>query len=163
MRIKHATAIALSGLIWFVGGIILLSKGLNFVVESSKSEQVGTLISLLLPLSKTKEQAALFLVVIGLMIGYLKGKMVFVKSVKRVVERIFSFTSPVRLVDIYTKSYLILILSMVGLGFIIRFLPIGLDVRGVIDVAIGSALLKGALLYFRFAIAARKERSIENG
>jgi hypothetical protein len=162
MRIKHATAIALSGLIWFIGGMMLLSKGLNFIVASVRSEQIGSLIALLLPLSKTAEQAALFLVVIGLAVGYLKGRMVLTKSVKRVVDRIFSFPSPVRLIDVYNKSYILLILSMVGLGFIIRFLPISVDIRGVIDVAIGSALVKGSLMYFRFAIAAKKARSMDN-
>jgi hypothetical protein len=38
---------------------------------------------------------------------------------------------------------------MVLLGLVIRFLPIPIDARGLVDVAIGSALINGAMLYFR--------------
>jgi hypothetical protein len=40
---------------------------------------------------------------------------------------------------------------MMMLGMIFRYLPIPIDVRGFIDLAIGSALMNGAMLYFRAA------------
>jgi hypothetical protein len=40
---------------------------------------------------------------------------------------------------------------MILLGLSMRFMPILIDVRGVIDVAIGFALLNGSMLYFRLA------------
>jgi hypothetical protein len=42
---------------------------------------------------------------------------------------------------------------MMALGLVFRFLPIPIDLRGLIDVAIGSALINGAMLYFRAARA----------
>jgi hypothetical protein len=85
------------------------------------------------------------------MIGFAKGRLVLSKTVDRVVKRIRSLQVPIRASQIYARSYWILIGSMVALGFAMRFLPIPLDARGLIDVAIGSALVNGAMLYFRAA------------
>jgi hypothetical protein len=57
--------------------------------------------------------------------------------------------APIRFVDAYPKSYWLLLASMMALGFLLRLVPV--EVRGFIDVVVGSALLNGALLYFRAA------------
>ena len=44
---------------------------------------------------------------------------------------------------------------MACLGFILRFFP--LDVRGAVDIAVGSALINGAILYLRHAIPSAKQ------
>lgn len=124
----HRTWIAISGFLWFFIGTFLLYKGLHLVVDSAS---LG----------------------IGLVIGFIKGRFVLAKTVRRVVGRIAALPLPIRLKDAYSKSYWILIGSMVVLGMSFRFLPISVGARGIIDVAIGSALINGALLYFRAARA----------
>jgi len=39
-----------------------------------------------------------------------------------------------------------------GLGMGIRYFGVPVDVRGLIDVAVGSALINGAMLYFRVGV-----------
>lgn len=134
LYMKHRGWIIFSGVLWFVIGSRLLYKGLQF-------------------LSETPREMATLLLAIGLLIGFFKGRFVFVKSVRKTVLRIVSLPLPIRLKDVYVPSYYILILAMMGLGIALRFLPISSAARGTIDVAIGSALLNGALLYFRSAIA----------
>ena len=87
--------------------------------------------------------------ILALLVGFAKGRFVFAKTVWRVVSRIQALSLPIRFSQVYTKSYWILIGAMMMLGLTFRFLPIPLDARGFVDVAIGSALINGAMLYFR--------------
>ena len=112
---------------------------------------------------RDKEQAALVLITLGLFIGFLKTRLVLHKTVKRVVQRIFSLPAPVPFSKMYKPSYYLLIrrndVAWNGIAFSKsskRFL------LGLIDVAVGSALINGAVLYFRYAFLLRKQKSLEN-
>jgi len=126
--------IYLSGALWFVIGLFLMYKGLFFI--SSASGHVNN-----------------WIIFFALMIGFLKGRFVLVKTVQKVVLRIRSLPSPIRFSQVYPKSYWILIGSMMMLGMALRYLPIPISVRGFVDLAIGSALMNGSMLYFRAARA----------
>ena len=147
---KHRNWIFLSGFIWFSIGLWLLYKGLRLISEAVI--QPGSLSVKLEPVFGNAQQAGAFLVGIGLLVGLLKGRFVLIKTVRKVVSRICSLPLPIRLKDAYSRSYWILLGSMFALGMAFRFLPLPVDVRGTIDVAIGSALIQGALFYFKEAI-----------
>lgn len=162
MRINHVAMIILSGAVWLAIGLFLLIKGLSLVVAATHFTADPLLIKSLVKLAGTREQAALLLIAFALVVGFLKGKFVLTKTVKRGVERIFSFPSPVPLSKIYGLSAYLVIFLMMGMGMLMRSLPISGDVRGAVDVAIGAALINGALFYFRCAFAARGQRSFDN-
>lgn len=90
-----------------------------------------------------------FLMGVSLFIGFIKGRFVLRRTVLRVSSRILSLPLPIRIKDVYSLSYVCLIGSMMGLGVVFRFVPLPLDVKGMIDVAVGAALIQGALFYFR--------------
>lgn len=159
MRLSHPVCILMSGIIWLAVGIMLLTKGLNHVVQAAHPEHFGIkawLIPSLTSIAGGREQAALLVIATGLLIGFIKGRWVLVKSVQRTVTHILSQPAPLKLSQVYAKSYYYLIFSMMGLGFLLKVLPIAADFKGLIDVAIGSALMNGALLYFRCALIKTK-------
>ena len=146
---KHRGWIAFSGLIWLAAGISLMHKGLKFVADASYlpdafcvrfQERFGSI-----------QAAGTALVAVALLLGFLKGRFVLVKTVRRVSFRIQSLPLPIKITSLYTPSYLILLGSMMALGFLVRFISMPMDIRGFIDVAIGSALINGAMLYFQAA------------
>lgn len=137
---KQRGWIAFSGFVWFFVGIFLLYKGLCLIVEATD----------LLCLSQKR---ANLLIALGLLVGFLKVHFVLAKTVRRVVLRIASLPLPIRFKEAYSPAYWALIGGMMALGMLFRYLPISLDFRGTIDVAIGSALINGAILYFRAARA----------
>jgi hypothetical protein len=159
MRISKAAWIAISGLIWFVVGVGLLTMGLHFIIHKAQIElgETTSLIAKISPLAGGREQAALALITIGLIIGFIKGRFVLAKTVKRVSERILSLEPPLKLSQVYSRGYLFLIGGMVLLGMSMKYLGFPADIRGLIDVAIGSALMNGASVYFRVAMHVRKE------
>lgn len=117
--------IQISGIIWLSIGAFLFYKGM-FLTKS------------------------LLLFGLALFLGCLKGELILQKTAKRIVGQICSLSSPISFKKVYPLSYWLLILSMVALGFLCRYLPD--EVRGFIDIAIGSALMYGARLYFRASL-----------
>jgi len=147
---NHKNWIIASGFLWFAIGASLLYKGLGFIAAATflpdsfcmRWQQVFG----------SPQQGGIVLIGVGMGVGLMKGLFVLSKTVQRVTGRIRGLTLPIRVSQVYAKSYWLVIGAMVGLGMSLRFLSIPLDVRGVIDVAIGSALLVGSLLYFREAM-----------
>lgn len=154
-KCSHRVLIIISGCVWLCVGIFLLSLGLHFILDTLQYKTFYqdrfSLIAVLSPFVGNLQETALTLITLCLVVGYIKGRFVLAKSVKRQVLRILSLPNPTPLKYIYSKAYYILLGSMIGLGILMRFLPISLDTRGAVDLAIGAALINGALLYFRFA------------
>lgn len=152
-KVNHVTMIVLSGLVWLVVGCFLLPLGLNFIVGSILKENLITVhrpvLDFLAPFAGGVDSAALLWIVFALLVGFFKGRYVFAKTVQRSVTRILALPNPAPLSQIYPLAYYILLGSMILLGVLVRFAP--LDVRGGVDVAVGAALINGAMLYFRQA------------
>ena len=150
MKVSHTSMVVLSGLVWLAVGVFLLALGLNFIFESILRENLAELrrplLDSIIPYVKNLNQAALYLIALSFFVGYFKGRYILGKTVKKGVDRLASLPNPAKLSQIYTKKYYILLGVMVLLGVIVRFAP--LDVRGAVDVAVGSALVTGATLYF---------------
>lgn len=159
MKFTPTIAIVASGILWLIIGIFLLTKGLNLVVLATHAEQFGvrsTLIPYVTTFVSGREQAALLLITVALIVGLLKGRLVLIKSVKRVVARIHSLPQPLKINQVYSWGYLAIIAGMMGLGMLIRVLKLPADIHGLVDVAIGSALINGSMIYFRFAVLSKK-------
>lgn len=149
-KLTHSTLIFISGVVWLAVGTGLLTLGLKLLTAAAQGEEgyyplLGALSSYMGGMAQT----ALFFIVIGLSLGYSKSKYVLSKSVKRSVTRIQSFPNPTQLSNIYSRGYYLLLGGMIGLGLSIKFLGIPNDIRGLIDTAVGAALLNGSMLYFR--------------
>lgn len=158
MKFSHATWVFFSGAVWLAIGVLLLTKGLGYLVLASRfPESASALMNSLESLTGPGPQSALCLILAGLLAGFVKGRYVLARTVKRIVARIVSLPEPVALKDVYTMRYYFLIGGMMCLGMVFKWLPIGIDLKGLIDVAIGSALVNGAVLYFRHLLAIKKE------
>lgn len=154
MKLSHAKMIVISGLIWFGIGVYLLQLGLNLLLEGMNSSGFTghyPLLKALVPYLGSFETTVVMLIVVALFIGYFKGRYVLGKSAKRGVNRIRSFANPAPLHHIYSGKYYILLGSMIALGISIKYMGLPNDVRGLIDAAIGSALINGSMIYFKLA------------
>lgn len=146
---KHRGWVVFSGCLWMGIGVFLLRKGLHFL-NAARLDPDSISVSLQGVLGSADQMSTLILV-FGLLVGFLKSRFVFSKTVARVVHRIQSLPLPIRFSQVYTPAYWMIIGSMMMLGMVFRFLPIPIDLRGFIDVAIGSALMHGGIMYFRKA------------
>lgn len=158
MKLSHKTLVILSGIVWLAIGTYLLYMGLNLLTNHTAAVEPHNypLLHFLKPYAGTIESAALILVALGLAIGHYKGRYVLGKSARRGVERIMAMPNPARLSRIYSPKYYVLIAAMIALGVSIKYMGVDNDIRGFVDVAIGSALINGALIYFRLSGGAAK-------
>ncbi len=150
MNIRRDIAVRLYGVVWLAVGLMLMFKGTPMVVKAATQPQLP-LISLLKPLVGSCEQAAMVLVVSGLLLGFIKGRTVLAKAARKSIERVKGFEVSFPMKKFFSARYVILLGIMMGLGFLLRVLKLPVDVHGLIDVAIGSALIQGAMVYFRSA------------
>jgi hypothetical protein len=155
LRLSHAKLVLLSGLVWALIGGLLLNIGLNLLMglpnQPLESDKYP-LLTMLSPYVGSGQECAIVLVAVALFIGFFKGRYVLGKSAKRGIERLLTFPNPTSLRNIYSAKYYILLGVMCGIGMSIKFLGIPNDVRGFVDVAIGAALINGAMIYFRAGI-----------
>lgn len=155
MKLSHTKLIIFSGLIWFAVGVYLLRLGINLLLGSVSQDASGDypLIQHMQPYMGSVENVATLLVVAALFIGYLKGRFVLGKSAHKGASRIKSFPNPTSIANIYSAKYYILLAIMIALGISMKYLGLHNDVRGFIDAIIGSALINGAMIYFKIALA----------
>lgn len=145
----------LAGVNWLLVGLFLLTFGLYLeytsLIKPYFPEEPFSLLAYLMPKMGTKSTACISVIFLGLSIGYFKGKYVLKKTASKEIKRLQSLTPPHPLNHLYTWKYLLLILIMMSMGMGLRLLPIHGDVRGLIDIAVGAALIHGALHYLQHA------------
>ncbi len=155
MKLSPRVAIFFSGFLWIAIGVLLLIKGINYLVLAGSLHLKGMkgvpLLSEIDRFSKNPEQSALILVCLGLALGIFKGRVMMKRAVVRVVRRIHSLPAPIPLTALYSRGYLMLIGGMTLIGISFKYLPFPLDIKGFVDFTIGAALINGAMLYFRAA------------
>lgn len=148
MKIRHGLAITASGILWLLIGLFLLFKGFSILLHTFEGADPICIPYLLAKTSST-EQASLLIISAGLLVGFIKGKIVLAKTANRIIQKILSQPNPCPITCIYPPSYLILLSTMMLMGISLKYFLIPYDLKGFIDVAVGSALANGSAFYFR--------------
>ncbi len=150
IKITHKRAFLLSGGLWFLIGALLMVKSMTLFKQAALLSHLP-MIRLSTFLLGEGEIALLGIAMLGLLVGYIKGKTVLSKSAMRAIERIHRYPSPFAIKHLYTLPYFFIILGMMGLGLLLRFCSIPVDIHAVIDLSVGSALIYGSSMYFKQA------------
>ena len=158
MRLKHVPMILFSGAVWLSIGTMLLTRGLTYLALAMRLDGPPSLLSSIIVRTDSIEKAALLLISAALLLGLFKGRFVLGKTVRRTVEKVFSLPSPVSFNEVYGLREALMIGLMIFLGFLFKWLPLDIDVKGFINVTIGSALVHGALLFFKHALLMRRSQ-----
>lgn len=148
------TAIALLGMSWFAIGLFLLYKGIFLLVQALTFDFAKNqmLIRQMKGIVHSPEHAAIVLLSIALLVGMIKGRFVLGKTARRTVSRILQTPEPIALKELFSPKYLLLVAFMISLGILMNRSKMSLDIRAIIDVAVGSALIQGGVQYFRSAL-----------
>lgn len=154
LKLSHSGMTFFSGAIWMAIGIFLLQLGLNLLFGQFISLKTTTPLLDLFKNIFNPDEAGILITTVALLIGYLKGKHVLTKAANRGIDRILSLPNPAPFYLIYGVKYFVLIGVMILLGICLRYFPN--DIRGAIDIAVGSALVSGSLHFFRVGYKLRK-------
>ena len=96
-----------AGLIWIIVGLFLIYRG-------------SGLYSLAVMEQNTSKETLIISVILGVVIGILKGKFVLSKTALRNRNRINQLVPPLSIHHIFSGSFYVLIAGMVILGFLLR-------------------------------------------
>ncbi len=157
VQLSHSKIAILSGAIWMAVGIFLLQLGLTLLFLPTSSLDSTPLLNLF-STSISPSETAVIITALALYIGFLKGKYVLTKTANRTLSQIRLLPNPAPIHKIYDKKYYMLLGIMILLGISIKYMGIPNDVRGAIDIIIGSALINGAAHYFRMSAEIHKEQ-----
>ena len=76
---------------------------------------------------------------------------------EKTVRRIYPMRGPIHLKKLYRLHDYLLIGGMIALSRLMNAVYFPSDIHGLIDIAVGSALVNGAMIYFRYAIKIKEE------
>ncbi len=85
-------------------------------------------------------------------VGLLKGQFVLNRTANRVIDRVQDLAEPNPLKSVFQMfgwKTILLILSMMGIGVALRWAGVSFEVRGLIYLAVGLALLWSSRCYWR--------------
>lgn len=118
-----------------LAGILLISKGFNYY--------------------SAQNFKALFIA--GYILGNMKYFFVLRRSTKSLISHIRELQLPIKLWQAYPLKVFIFMVFMPLLGYLMKYIPLGMQERAVIDFTIGIALINGATDFLREAIFAKKK------
>lgn len=160
MKISKRSAILISFALWFAVGMMLLYKGLGYLYESIALQMIARkeqpILGFLSHLTGSIEYAFISIIFVSIAFGYIKSYYALRKGADRILDRIRSFSGLIPLAELYPPAYGGLILGMMMLGMGLKYVPITSDIRGIIDTAIGFALLSGSTFYLRALLPSQK-------
>ncbi len=156
MEIRQKTALIFSGFSWLAIGSLLIYRGIRYLVDiffsfATGSKPTSWLVAWIPGHEDFYHSVLIGLAVGGVLFGWVKGRYIFSKTVDRVASRIASLADPFPLKKMYALGYLTLMVVMSSLGMCFRFFPLALDLKGFLDMTIGTALLIGSAFYFKRA------------
>jgi len=162
-RVSHSTLYRISGFIWLAVGIVLLNTGLVLIMSGFTShpfdpQGYSSIFSYLSELVRGPDNAACLFIGIGLALGLVKGRFVMRKVACKSFDRIKLLENPTPITNLYTKANLFVLVAMVFLGMSMRYMAVAYDIRGLIDAAVGAALMQGAINYFQYASYAKAKK-----
>ena len=127
MKFKHNTLILFAGIVWLAIGMILLSVGIHFILETIRHPDLSLMagkFSLATYSGKyiaDKTHVVIVIITLALLLGHFKGKMALAKSVNRQIKRIETLPNPASLRYLYSKGYYLLVGLMICLGISMGF------------------------------------------
>lgn len=151
MQLTKKTWLLFSWLSWLIIGSVLFFKGIGFILMIcyAPDSPVSPVFKKLVKLFGGTEQVIVSFIISALVIGILKSHFILSKTSGRIIERLQKRPfEKISLGSVYDKKYYFILLLMMGIGIFFRFVPCSLDLRGLIDIAVGFALIHGSLSYF---------------
>jgi hypothetical protein len=141
LKLSPKAHLAIAGLLWTVVGAGLLTMGGVFWFH--------------LPYLGFLDREHLAIGGLAMVIGLIKGKFILDRTANRVIERVDTLSEPNPLKSIgqmFGLKTIALILAMMGIGVVLRIAGVSFEIRGLIYLAVGVALLWSCRRYWQAAI-----------
>lgn len=141
MNVSHNTLKLLAALVWYIGPIILFTKGADLANQAFDLEPRGW--------------GRLFSWIAGITVGLIKTRYIFLKSCRKNMARIDALETP-RLWQFYRVQFFFALGLMMLLGTMLSRLSAGnhafLVAVATLDISIGTALLISSKVFWEQSV-----------
>lgn len=164
MKFEKYQLITLAGFLWFVLGITLLTKGLYLMILTAhlSGEKAGPILNVFMyAFTGGIVPAALTILLLGVVLGIMKGRWALGRAATLLVRRIYPMRGKIHVAKLYRIHDYLLIVGIIALSRLLNWIEVPNDVHSLIDIAVGSALINGAMVYFRYAIQVKDQMPIQ--
>jgi hypothetical protein len=135
--------------VWLIVGVALFFNGMRLILHFLGDVPFeAPLLGVLDRFFGGKEYGAIALIALSLFVGRMKGRTILTRAAKKGIARLDQISEPIRVTELYAPRFFLLIALMMGLGLTLRFLGTPEDIRGAVNLAVGAALIQGALFAF---------------
>jgi len=138
MKVSQRTLIIIAAIIWYGGGISLLLKG-GALIKNAYTLDPQSIWIYLAP-------------ILGIIIGLLKGRFLFIRSCKKNIKRIYTLNAP-RIWQCFRPGMLIFLAIIIPAGVWMSRAAAGnfilLCLVGALDLSIACALLSSSIVYWK--------------
>ncbi len=138
MKVTQRTLIIIAAVIWYGGGISLLFKG-GALIRDAYTLEPQSLWTYLAP-------------ILGILIGLLKGRLLFSKSCEKNIMRIKALDDP-RIWQCFRPGFLIFLAMVIPIGAWMSRAAAGnftyLCLVGALDLTIACALLSSSIVFWK--------------
>ncbi|MDH4378638.1 MAG: hypothetical protein QE263_01860 [Vampirovibrionales bacterium] len=132
IKLGKTGLIRLAQWLWLAGGVSLLLAGVNRLSGS---------------MGEISQPVLLGSLVVAVIIGAAKGRFVLGKTAKRNLDRLNAITEPQKLVHVYNTRSWIMIGLMLVISASLTWFAAPMLWRGVVNVAVGLALMVSSRVY----------------
>lgn len=139
-RFSLKTALFLLGFLWLLAGVMLFTKGVTLLQHPSTFFSQFSWMP--------KKELPILLLCLGLFLGQFKARTVLRKAANKRIEEMRA-RSAFSFFQVFNLQYFLLIVIMSSLGMLLNFLSTPSDLRGFIDITIGTALMQSSFFYFK--------------
>lgn len=145
MRLSQRGCMSFLMIVWLAAGGLLFYLGWARLL----GPQVVSIWWIKLQGHFGREHTTLLYLLLGIVLGQLKGRLALCRVANRFVAKIRSWPESASLLEFFKIRECLLTLVMAVMGSLLRLLSLPDDVRGVILLAVGGALLQGGVHIYR--------------
>ena len=138
MNVSQRTLVIIAAIIWYIGGFVLLVKGVA-LIKNAYAIEPQSIWTYIAP-------------ILGIMIGLLKGRFLFSKSCDKNINRIKALTDP-RIWQCFRPGILLFLAVVIPTGAWMSRAATGnytfLCLVGALDLSIACALLSSSIVFWK--------------
>jgi hypothetical protein len=148
MNVSQRTLIIIAAIIWYTGGFVLLVKG-SALIKNAYLMNAQSIWTYMAPM-------------VGIIIGLLKGRLLFSQSCKKNIKRINALTDP-RIWQCYRPGMLMFLAVVIPIGAWMSRAAAGnymfLWLVGALDLSLACALLSSSIVFWKLKAFSSSENT----
>ncbi|MFM7389452.1 MAG: hypothetical protein ACKO34_02360 [Vampirovibrionales bacterium] len=119
--------------LWCLGGLFMCVRGVQWLNSIPNPDMVMTLVA----------------GVVALGLGFAKARTVLRKAALANIDRLHQLAEPAKLLAVYPMRSWMMLVLMIGLGASLTLFNAPVFLRGMVNLAVGMALLGSSLYYWQ--------------